>query len=133
MPSNLDSRYRKSVEVLGRLAARAACRGESCRWLMSAGREAEAQGPVVPPGDGDFEVGEAGVDEDGVVAAQVEGAGDGAGGDVQGAGGVQEVPPDGVGCGAFVAWQHAGEQPVEVADDDSEGGVQVDVERDGRR
>src|SRR5208283_1806634 len=55
-------------------SVRLAGRGEWCRWQMSAGREAEAQGPVVPPGDGDFEVGEAGVDEDGVVAAQVEGA-----------------------------------------------------------
>ncbi len=107
-----------------------ACRGDRVVWQVSSGREAEAQGPVVPPGDGDFEVGEAGVDEDGVVAAQVEGAGDGVRGDVQGAGGVQEVPPDGVGGGAFVAWQLAGEQPVEVAGDDGEGGVQVDVERD---
>lgn len=34
-------------------------------------RETEAQGAAVPPGDGDFEVGEPGVDEDGVLAAQV--------------------------------------------------------------
>jgi hypothetical protein len=38
------------------------------------------------PGDGDLEVGEAGVDEDGVVAAQGEVDGDGLGSDVQGAG-----------------------------------------------
>ena len=92
--TSLDSRYRKSVEVLGRLAVRSAGRGESSRWQLSARREAEAQGPVVSPGDGDFEVGEADVDEDGVVATQVEDAGDGVRGDVQGAGGVQEVPPE---------------------------------------
>ena len=34
----------------------------------SAWGEAEAEGAAFPPGDGDFEVGEAGVDEDGVLA-----------------------------------------------------------------
>ncbi len=43
---------------------------------MSAWREPEAQGAAVPPGDGDFEVGEAVVDEDGVLGTQVERAGD---------------------------------------------------------
>ena len=85
----------------------------------------------MPPGDGDFQVGEAGVDEDGVVVAQVQRAGDAGFGDVQGAGGVQEVPPDGVGGGVFVARQLACEQAVQVAGDDGESGVQVDVERDG--
>jgi hypothetical protein len=52
-----------------------------------------------------LEVGEAGVDEDGVVAAQVQCAGDAVFGDVQGAGGVQEVPPVGFGGGFFVPGQ----------------------------
>ena len=64
-------------------------------WL--ARRESELQAAVVPPGDRDLEVGEAGIDEDGVVAAQVERAGDGVCGDVRGAGSVEEVPPDFVG------------------------------------
>jgi hypothetical protein len=42
------------------------------------------------------------VDQDGVVVAQVQRTGDAGFGDVQGAGGVQEVPPDGVGGGVFV-------------------------------
>ena len=131
LPPNLDSRCRNSVEVW--VARRP--RGGSWRCLAgqwSAGWESEAQGPAVPPGDGEFEVGEAGVDEDGVVAAQGEVGGDAVGGDLQGAGVVEEVPPDRVGGGAGVAGQVAGEQAVEVAGDDGEGGVEVDVERDGR-
>src|SRR5216110_3259776 len=72
-------------------------------WWWSSWWEPEPQGAPVPPGDGDFEAGEAGVDEDGVVAAQVQRAGDGVAGDVQGAGGVQEVPPDLVRGGIFVS------------------------------
>src|SRR5258708_29514728 len=68
-------------------------------------REPEPHCAAVPPGDGDFEVGEAGVDQDRVVAAQVQRAGDSVFGDVQGAGGVQEVLPDPVGGGGFVAGQ----------------------------
>jgi hypothetical protein len=77
-----------------------------------------------------LQVGEACVDEDGVVAAQVERAGHLVVGDVQGAGGVQEVAPELVGGGGLVAGQAAGQEPVEVAGDDGQGGVQVDVERD---
>jgi hypothetical protein len=58
----------------------------------SAWREGEAEGAVAPPGDGDGDFGEAGVDEDGVVAAEMECAGDAGGVDVQGAGGVEQVP-----------------------------------------
>src|SRR6266568_2608883 len=69
----------------------------------SSWREPEPQGAPVPPGDWYFQVGEAGVDEDGVVAAEVQRAGHGIGGDVQGAGGVEEVPPDPVGGRVLVA------------------------------
>ena len=69
----------------------------------SSWREAEAQGAPVPPGDLRLEVGETGVDEDGVVAAEIERAGDVVPGDVKGAGGVGEMPPDLVGGGIFVA------------------------------
>jgi hypothetical protein len=74
----------------------------------SSGWEAEAQGAVVPPGDGDVEVGVAGVDEYWVVAAQVERAGHGVVGEVQGAAGVEEVAPDGVRGGGGVAGELAG-------------------------
>src|SRR5262249_37571049 len=84
----------------------------------SAWREPEAQGAAVPPGDRHLEVGEAGVDEDGVVAAQVQRAGDVVPGDVQGSGGVEEVPPDLVGGGVVVPVELEREQPVEVAGDD---------------
>ena len=50
-----------------------------------------------------MEFGESGVDEGGVVAAQVQRAGDLVLGDVQGAGGVEEVPPQGLGGGPLVA------------------------------
>ena len=50
-----------------------------------------------------MEFGESGVDEGGVVAAQVQRAGDAVGADVQGAGGVEEVPPEGFGGGVLVA------------------------------
>src|SRR6266571_4823626 len=69
----------------------------------SAWREAEPQLAVLPPGDREFEVGEAGVDQDGVVAAQVQRAGDAGVVDVQGAGGVKEVPPDPLWGGGLVA------------------------------
>src|SRR6266516_2889560 len=77
-------------------------------WVGSAWREGEAELAVLPPGDGQVEVGEATSDEDGVVAAEVECAGDVVVGDVQGAGGVQEVPPELVGGGVGVAGQAAG-------------------------
>ena len=64
-----------------------------------------------------------------MVAAQVQRAGDAAVIDVQGAGGVQEVPPEGFGGGALVPGQLERQQPVEVACDDGQRGVQVDVER----
>lgn len=44
----------------------------------SAWREPEVQGAAGPPGYGDLEVGEPGVDEDGVLAAQAERADDAA-------------------------------------------------------
>jgi putative transposase len=72
-----------------------------------------------------LQVGEAAVDEDGVVAAQVERAGHLVVGDVQGAAGVQEVAPELVGGGGLVAGQLAGQEPVEVAGDDGQGGVQA--------
>ena len=50
--------------------------------------------------------------------------------DVQGAGVVEEVAPDGVGGGGVVSGQVAGEEAVEVAGEDGEGGVEVDVEWD---
>jgi hypothetical protein len=50
--------------------------------MVSAGWETEAQRPVSPPGDGHLQVGEAGIDEDGVVVAQVQRAGDAGLGDV---------------------------------------------------
>ena len=70
-------------------------------WLSW--REPEPEGAAVPPGDGGFEFGESGVDEGGVVAAQVQRAGDAGGVDVQGAGGVEEVAPQGFGGGVLVA------------------------------
>jgi hypothetical protein len=48
-----------------------------------------------------LQVGEAAVDEDGVVAAQVERAGHLVVGDVQGAAGVQEVAPELVGVAVW--------------------------------
>ncbi|MGI5514641.1 hypothetical protein ACQEXF_38495 [Streptomyces sp. CA-106131] len=62
---------------------------EVCSARFSVG-EAEAQGSVVPPVDGDLQVGEACVDQNGVMAAQVESAGHGVLADVQGSGGVEE-------------------------------------------
>src|SRR5258706_6506056 len=96
----------------------------------SAWREPEAQDVSVPPGDGDLKVGEACVDEDGVVAAQVQRAGDAGVVDVQDAGGVREVSPDPVGGGGLVPVELEREQPVKVPGDDGERGVQVDVEGD---
>lgn len=84
----------------------------------------------MPPGDRYLEVAEASVDQDWMVAAQVQCAGDPRVVDLQGAGGVQEVPPDPVRGGVLVSGQLEGEQPVEVAGDDSQRGVEVDVERD---
>lgn len=46
-------------------------------------------------------------------------------GDVQGAGVIEEVTPDGVGCGGFASGEVAGEEAVEVAGDDGEGRVEV--------
>src|SRR5687768_1522954 len=85
------------------------------RAEVSAGWEAEAQLAAVDPGDRGGVVGEAGVDEDGVVGADVEVDGERVGGGVDGAGGVEEVAPDAVGGGVLVARQAAGEQAVEVA------------------
>ena len=51
-------------------------------------------------------------------------------GDVQGAGGVEEVPPQGFGGGLLVPGQLERQQPVQVPGHDGQGGVQVDVERD---
>lgn len=64
-----------------------------------------------------FLFGVVGVDQLGVVAAEFERAGHALVGDVQGAGVVEEVPPDGVGGGGVVAGQVAGEEAVEVAGD----------------
>ena len=86
--------------------------------VRSARRETVAEGAAFPPWDGELEVGVAGVDEDGVVAAQGEVGGDAIRGDVQGSGVIEEVPPDGVGGGVRVAREAAGEEPVEVAGDD---------------
>jgi integrase len=49
-----------------------------------------------------------------VVAAQVQRAGDACLVDVQGAGGVEEVPPEGFRGGSLVAGQFQREQPVQV-------------------
>ena len=73
-------------------------------------------------------VGEAGVDEDGVVGADAEVEDELVVGEVQRAGAVEEVAPDAVGGGVLVAGESAGEEPVEVAGDDGQGGVEVDVE-----
>jgi hypothetical protein len=48
--------------------------------------------------------------------------------DVQDAGVVEEVAPDGGGCGGSVSGEVAGEEAVEVAGDDGEGDVEVGVE-----
>jgi hypothetical protein len=77
----------------------------------------------------DVEVGEAGVDEGGVVGAQVQVDGDRLAGDVQGAGRVEEVSPDPFRGGGLVAGQLAGERAVEVAADDGQRGVEINVER----
>src|SRR5262245_51492789 len=98
--ANLDFRCVNSIVVV------------SARW--SAWWEAVAEGSVVPPGDLYFEVAEAAVDEDGVVAAQVQCAGHPVRGDVQGAAAVQEVPPDGVGGDGVVSGDSPGQEPVEV-------------------
>ncbi len=68
-------------------------------------REPEPEDASVPSGDRGLQVGESGVDEGGVVAAQVQRAGDAGRVDVQGAGGVEEVPPEGFGCGMLVPGQ----------------------------
>jgi hypothetical protein len=47
--------------------------------------------------------------------------------DVQGAGVVEEVAPDGGGCGGSASGQVAGEEAVAVAGDDGEGDVEVGV------
>src|SRR5258708_11942810 len=83
-----------------------------------------------PTRDGDLEVGEAGVDEGRVVVAQVQCARDVVAGDVQGAGGVEEVPPDPVGGGVFVPGQLEDEQPAQVPGDHGQRGVLVYVEVD---
>jgi hypothetical protein len=53
-------------------------------------------------------------------------------GEAEGAGAVEEVAPDAVGGGVLVAGEAAGEEPVDVAGDDGQGGVEVDVERQAR-
>ena len=73
-------------------------------------------------------VGEAGVDQHGVVGAQAQVDGEGVVCEVEGAGAVEEVAPDAVRGGVLVAGEPAGEEPVEVAGDDGQGGVEVDVE-----
>jgi hypothetical protein len=62
------------------------------------------------PGDGDVEFGEAGVDEHWGVGAEREVDADVVVGDGDGAGVVQEVSPEPVGGGEFVAGQFAGER-----------------------
>jgi hypothetical protein len=47
--------------------------------------------------------------------------------DVQGAGVVEEVAPDGGGCGGSASGEVAGEEAVAVAGDDGEGDVEVGV------
>ena len=56
-----------------------------------------------PTGDRGLEFSEPSVDEGGVVAAQVQRAGDAGGDDVQGADGVEEVAPQGSGVRVLVA------------------------------
>ena len=63
-----------------------------------------------------------------MVGARVEVDGERVGGGVDGAGGVEEVAPELVGGRAFVALKPSGEEVVEVAGDDGEGGVEVDVQ-----
>ncbi len=66
--------------------------GQFCDALFIVA-EPESEGAAVPLGDRGFKLGEPGVNEDGVVAAQVQRAGDAGVVDLQGAGGVEEVPP----------------------------------------
>ena len=65
-----------------------------------------------------------------MVGADVELDGERVRGGVDGAGGVEEVAPEFVGGGVLVAGEFAGEEAVEVAGDDGQGGVDVDVERE---
>ena len=58
---------------------------------------------AVEPGDRGGLVGEAGIDQDGVVGADAEFEGERVVGEVEGAGAVEEVAPEAVGGGVFVA------------------------------
>ena len=72
----------------------------------------------------------AGVEEDGGAGAWFEADLDPLGGDVQQAGGLDEVAEDGVGGGGLVAAEPQREVAVDAVGDDRQGGVEVDDERD---
>jgi hypothetical protein len=72
-------------------------------------------------------LGEAGVDQYGVVGADVQVEGERVVCEVEGAGAVEEVAPDPVGGGVLVVGELAGEEPVEVAGDHGQGGVREGV------
>ncbi|MHB1511364.1 MAG: transposase, partial [Acidimicrobiales bacterium] len=69
---NLASLEKDKVNALiatGRLTSILGTRYCDNRLEVSAGREAEAEAPAAPPGNGDVELGEAGVDQHGGVGA----------------------------------------------------------------
>ena len=72
----------------------------------------------------------AGVEQDGGAGAWFEADLDAVGGDVQLAGGLDEVSEDGVGGSGLVAAEAQREVAVDAVGDDREGGVEVDGEWD---
>ena len=84
----------------------------------------------IPPWD--LERREVGAAHDGTVGAALQAAGDLVGFDRDLAAGADEAPPDRVGsCDAFVAGEAVAEVVGGGGSPDGEGGLEVDVQRDG--
>jgi hypothetical protein len=98
------------------------------RWSQ----ELEAEPAVSPPADGQVPLGEAGLEQHRGVGAPGKGDGGPVFGDVDPAGGVDELLVDGLRGRLLVALQAARQQAVDAAGNDGEGGVGVDVERPAR-
>src|SRR5437879_12289909 len=85
-----------------------------------------------PPGDGQVELCEAGLKQNRGPGAPREGEDDGILLDVDVPGRVDELLMDGLGGGVLVALQGAGQQAVDAAGDNGQGGVHDYVEGQAR-
>src|SRR6266849_6763947 len=87
---------------------------------------------ATPPGDGQVQLGEAGLEQDRGPGTPLEGDDDGFLLDVDVSGRVDELLMYGLGGRVLVALQAAGQQAVDAAGDHGQGGVHVHVEGQAR-